>query len=803
MSSLHIAILIPFLMAILIPIIYPYTKRLHTGWIVLLVPTIIFVYFLSYLPITSNGGTLLYSMPWVPSLGINFDVYLDGLSLIFALLISGIGSLVVLYSIYYLNKATERLQNFYTYLLIFMGAMLGVTLTDNLITLYIFWELTSLASALLISYWYHRKKSVYGAQKSMLITVFGGFAMLAGFCILYGITGTFSIREIIGQVDVVVASQLFLPAMILVLLGAFTKSAQFPFHIWLPDAMEAPTPVSAYLHSATMVKAGIYLVARLTPVFGGQAVWFWTLIIVGLITLAYGSITAVRQKDLKGILAYSTISQLGLIMSLLGVGSAALFVSDGEAVTFYAVAIMTALFHLINHATFKGSLFMTVGIIDHETGTRDIKKLGGLMTIMPITFVISAIGLASMAGLPPFNGFISKEMFFTGMLRATEADFFSANSIGFMLPIIAWIASIFTFLYCLIMFVKTFLGTFKEENFDQNVHEAPLGMLISPLILGSLVIVLGLFPNIVADSLIAPAVTSIVPTLTLDNVVVDFYLWHEFNTELLMSIGVVLFGTGLFLLMKKWSKLEIYKRERDPLHWFYDKGLEGLITGSQAITKVQMTGLLRDYFLYMSIFIVLLLSWTFWYADAWNLNTANLAELPVFMIVIAVVFIMACLCLPFIKKRLTLIIFAGIIGYIMALFFVILRAPDLALTQLLIETVTVVLLMLAFRHLPEMADETVKASKKTFNIIVSAAVGITITVIGISAYSLGTDAGLTSISDFYIENVYDLGGGTNMVNVILVDFRGLDTMLEVLVLGIVALAVIMLVKHRFKGGEDV
>ncbi len=790
-------------MAIVIPIIYPYTKRLHTGWIVLLVPTIIFVYFLSYLPITSNGETLLHSMPWVPSLGINFDVYLDGLSLIFALLISGIGSLVVLYSIYYLNKATERLQNFYTYLLIFMGAMLGVTLTDNLITLYIFWELTSLASALLISYWYHRKKSVYGAQKSMLITVFGGFAMLAGFCILYGITGTFSIREIIGQVDAVVASQLFLPAMILVLLGAFTKSAQFPFHIWLPDAMEAPTPVSAYLHSATMVKAGIYLVARLTPVFGGQAVWFWTLIIVGLITLAYGSVTAVRQKDLKGILAYSTISQLGLIMSLLGVGSAALFVSDGEAVTFYAVAIMTALFHLINHATFKGSLFMTVGIIDHETGTRDIKKLGGLMTIMPITFVISAVGLASMAGLPPFNGFISKEMFFTGMLRATEADFFSANSIGFMLPIIAWIASIFTFLYCLIMFVKTFLGTFKEENFDQKVHEAPLGMLISPLLLGSLVIVLGLFPNIVADSLIAPAVTSIIPTLTLDNVAVDFYLWHGFNTELLMSIGVVLFGTGLFLLMKKWSKLEIYKRERDPLHWFYDKGLDGLITGSQAITRVQMTGLLRDYFLYMSIFIVLLLSWTFWYADAWNLNTANLAELPIFMVVIAVVFIMACLCLPFIKKRLTLIIFAGIIGYIMALFFVILRAPDLALTQLLIETVTVVLLMLAFRHLPEMADETVKASKKTFNIIVSAAVGITVTVVGISAYSLSTDAGLTSISDFFIENVYELGGGTNMVNVILVDFRGLDTMLEVLVLGIVALAVIMLVKHRFKGGEDV
>lgn len=279
--------------------------------------------------------------------------------------------------------------------------------------LYVFWEVTSIASSLLISYWFQREKSIYGAQKSLLITVFGGFSMLAGFSLLYVVTGTFSIQGLIESADVIAASSLFLPAMILILLGAFTKSAQFPFHIWLPDAMEAPTPVSAYLHSATMVKAGIYLVARLTPVFGGSAEWFWIIASFGVMTLIWGSISAVRQKDLKGILAFSTVSQLGLIMCLLGLGSASLY-DGGEAMdqTIFIAATLTAIFHLINHATFKGGLFMAAGIIDHETGTRDIRKLGGLMTIMPVTFTISLVGTASMAGLPPFNGFLSKEMFF-------------------------------------------------------------------------------------------------------------------------------------------------------------------------------------------------------------------------------------------------------------------------------------------------------------------------------------------------------------------------------------------------------
>ncbi|WP_059102694.1 Na+/H+ antiporter subunit A [Shouchella shacheensis] len=804
MSSLHVAIMAPFLLAILIPVVYLYTKKIHTGWFVLLLPSLLFAYFLSYLPNTSGGDTITSTMSWVPSLGINFTAYVDGLSLLFALLITGIGALVVLYSIFYLDKGKERLHNFYVYLLMFMGAMLGVVLSDNLIVLYIFWELTSLASSLLISYWFHRKGSIYGAQKSMLITVFGGFAMLAGFCLIYGVTGTFSIRGIIDQAEVLAGSAIFLPAMILILLGAFTKSAQFPFHIWLPDAMEAPTPVSAYLHSATMVKAGIYLVARLTPVFGGASEWFWIISIVGLVTLFYGSITAVRQKDLKGILAYSTISQLGLIMSLLGVGSAALYFGDADQQALYAAAVVTAIFHLINHATFKGSLFMTAGIIDHETGTRDIRQLGGLMTILPITFTVSAVGLAAMAGLPPFNGFISKEMFFTEMLTAAEMDIFSVGTWGLLFPVVAWVASIFTFLYCSILFFKTFTGRFKSENFSHKIHEAPIGMLISPVILGSLVVVFGLFPNILSQSIIVPAVSGVLEVVPVSAVEgINLTLWHGLNTELMMSLGVIAFGSLLFLRMKKWETLEIYKRERDPLHWFYDRGLDGLISSSQAITRAQMTGRLRDYFVYMSAFLILLVGFTFWYSNAWLLDTSNLAEVPIFMYMLTLVFIAATLMIPFIRNRMTLIIVAGIVGYLMALFFAILRAPDLALTQLLIETVTVVLLMLAFRHLPEMTKEVTKASTKMINVLISSLVGVVVTVVAISAYSLGTNANFTSISQFFIDNTYELGGGTNMVNVILVDFRSLDTILEVLVLAVVSLAVIMLVKHRFKGGEDV
>ena len=380
MSLLHYVILTPFIFALTVPFLRTYLRNIHTGWFVIFVPLVLFIYFASHLTLDIGSTPIQHTIPWIEKLDIHFTVYMDGLGLLFSLIITGIGTLVVLYSIYYMSKERESLHTFYIYLLMFMGAMLGVVLSDNLMVLYVFWELTSVSSFLLIAYWFQRQNPRYGAQKSMLITVTGGFFMLLGFLFLYTMTGTFSIREIIDSAGQISTHPLFIPTILLILLGAFTKSAQFPFHIWLPDAMEAPTPISAYLHSATMVKAGVYLVARLTPLFGGTMEWFWIITVVGIITLFWGSFMAIRQPDLKALLAFSTVSQLGLIMSLLGIGSLALHPDQSMNAMLFAGASLAAIFHLFNHSMFKGCLFMVIGILDHETGTRDIRRLGGLMS---------------------------------------------------------------------------------------------------------------------------------------------------------------------------------------------------------------------------------------------------------------------------------------------------------------------------------------------------------------------------------------------------------------------------------------
>ena len=410
MSGLFLIILIPFLYAFIVPLIFKRVPQFHTGWFVLPIPVMLFIYLAKHITHVAEESPFIHTVPWIPSLGINFTTYVDALALIFGLIISGIGALVTLYSIYYLSKEREALDNFYVYLLLFMGAMLGVVFSDNILVLYLFWELTSISSFLLIAYWYQRKGSRYGAQKALLITIFGGFAMFAGFLLLANITDTFSIREMILRSGIITAHPLFLT-----LLGAFTKSAQFPFHIWLPDAMEAPTPISAYLHSATMVKAGIYLIARFTPIFGGSLEWFWIVSGVGLFTLFWGSFSAVKQVDLKAMLAFSTISQLGLIACLLGLGSAAMYFASAENAAPYALAILAAIFHLVNHSTFKGCLFMVVGIIDHETGTRDIRRLGGLISLMPV-FLWPAF--------PHLTVFSARNCFLQGCLMLLDWIFF-------------------------------------------------------------------------------------------------------------------------------------------------------------------------------------------------------------------------------------------------------------------------------------------------------------------------------------------------------------------------------------------
>ncbi|MFD2680657.1 Na+/H+ antiporter subunit A [Bacillus seohaeanensis] len=794
MTLLHWAILSPFLLAIVVPFLFKAFRKIHTGWFVLILPVVLFVYLFQFMSTTQNGGTIKETVQWMPSFGINFTAYVDGLGLLFALLITGIGALVVLYSIYYLDKNKEQLHNFYVYLLMFMGAMLGVVLSDNLIVLYMFWEFTSISSFLLIGYWYHRERSRYGALKSMLITVFGGLSMLGGFLLLYVMAGTFSIRELVEVSGQLMTEPLFVPAMLLVLLGAFTKSAQFPFHIWLPDAMEAPTPVSAYLHSATMVKAGIYLVSRMSPIFAESSIWLWLVAGFGILTMFWGSFNAVKQTDLKGILAFSTISQLGMIMSLLGVGAAALhydYLDDN----IYMVATLAAIFHLINHATFKGSLFMVVGIVDHETGTRDIRKLGGLMHFMPITFTIAIIGAFSMAGLPPFNGFLSKEMFFTGMVRVLEMDIFNLDTIGILFPIIAWVGSIFTFIYSMILVFKTFTGKHQPEKLEKKPHEAPFGMLVPPIILASLVVIFGFFPNILTDRIIEPAVAAITPSLIEEGHELHAHIsfWHGFTPELFMTLGVILFGVLLYLLLPKWKKIYDVFPKKLSLNSLYDGGIIKGERGALQFTNGYMTGFIRTYLVYIFSFLIAILLFSMWYKGAFAFNTENLAPIGVYEIVIALLLVISSITILFAKSRLTSIIALGAAGYTVSLFFVLFRAPDLALTQLVIETVSVALFLLCFYHLPKLSRHEERMTFKLGNALISLGVGITVAMIAISSYSTKL---FGSISEYYIENVYDEAGGKNMVNVILVDFRGFDTLFEICVLAIASLGIFAMIKLR-------
>lgn len=796
--SLVLLIFLPIIAALFIPLLFKKVGQIHTGWFVLLVPAALFIYYSTLLPSIAEGGNRVSELQWIPSLDIAFIAYIDGLSLLFSLLITGIGALVVLYSIFYLDKYREQLHNFYVYLLMFMTAMLGVVQSDHLISLYLFWELTSISSFLLIGYWYTRDRSRFGALKSMMITVFGGLMMLGGF-VLLGIMGnTYSIRELISQAPELVSHDFFVWALVLILLGAFTKSAQFPFYIWLPDAMEAPTPVSAYLHSATMVKAGLYLVARFTPIFAASGTWVWLVTGIGLFTMLWGSFFALKQKDLKGILAFSTVSQLGLIMSLLGVSAAGFHVENATEIALN-YAGFAAIFHLINHAVFKGSLFMIAGIVDHETGTRDIRKLGGLMSLMPISFTVAMIGAFSMAGLPPFGGFLSKEMFLTGMVALTEFDLFSMDVWGIMFPVIAWIGSVFTFIYSFYFVFHTFAGKHKPEELPKPAHEAPKGMLISPVFLAILAVVIFFIPNIVGEWLVKPAVAAIQPFMYDSPAAVDVHVaaWHGHITpELWMTIGIFAVGGLMFWTLRKWQHL--YDRFPNTLNSLYDKGMFLSDTGANRFSRTYMTGFIRSYLVYMFSFLVIIVLGTFVLNDAFAVDMNNTAPVGLYEIVIMLALVGSTVTILFSKSRLTAIIALGAVGYSVALFFVIFRAPDLALTQLVIETISVALFLLAFYHLPQISRKEERMRFRFGNALIAFGVGVTMTLVALAAHS---GKALPSISEFYKETVYKEAGGGNIVNVILVDYRGFDTLFEIGVLGIAGIGIITLIKLRLTKKE--
>ncbi len=769
------AVLAPLIIAFFIPMISKMKNKIHTGVFVLFVPFIIFIYFIQF--VGKDFSPITHSYDWIPSLSIHFDFFLDGLSLLFVLLISGIGTLVVLYSIYYLHTS-EKLNHFYVYLLLFMTAMLGIVLSDNIFVLYTFWELTSISSFLLIGYWHVREKSRNGALKSLIITIFGGLSMFGGFILLSVLTETTSIQAMFAKSEVVLSSHYFPLILTFILLGAFTKSAQFPFHIWLPDAMEAPTPVSAYLHSATMVKAGLYLVARFFPLFSDHIAFFIVVSLFGLITLCWGSYMAVRQTDLKAILAYSTVSQLGMIMAMLGFGT--------------EIAIFAAAFHILNHATFKGSLFMVAGIVDLQTGTRDIRKLGQLYTFLPMTATLALFGTFSMAGVPlPFlNGFYSKELFFDSSLMLQNGGSPLISLWGTIIPVLAVLGSIFTFVYSMYLFFGTFIKKQEKDNkVNDSIKEAPIGMIIAPAILVFGVIIIGLMPNLFNSSLLSHTAQSILPTSTVNSI----KFWHGLNTPFIMSLIVVIVGAILAYTKKYWDKIYHFFPGNYSFNRVYDRSLMIIDSSSKKITNYYMNGSVRTYMMLILGTMVVVSFFFMYMTDGFTIDYSDLANITVLEATLVFAIIVSAIGTIFSNQKVMAILILGITGYSVAILFVIYRAPDLALTQLVIETITLVLFLLTFYHFPKLRRREETKGTVISNLIISASFGLLMAMIGISAFSSDW---FDKISGYFVETSLSIGGGKNIVNVILVDMRGFDTLFEITVLGISGLAVFALIKLR-------
>ena len=711
------------------------------------------------------GQLATWRVEWLPQLGLNLGLRLDGLAWLLALMITAIGSLVVLYGAWYLD-AKDPAPRFFAFLLLFMGAMLGVVLADNLLLLVLFWELTSLSSFLLIGYWHHREDARQGAQMALAVTGAGGLCLLAGVLLIGHIVGSFQLDIVLGSASLLQAHPMFPIALILVLLGAFTKSAQFPFHFWLPHAMAAPTPVSAYLHSATMVKAGVFLLARLYPLLGGNEWWFWIVSCAGLSTLLLGAYVAMFQHDLKGLLAYSTISHLGLITLLFGLDE--------------PLAIVAGVFHIINHATFKAGLFMSAGIIDHETGTRDLRKLAGLMRVMPITATLGMLAAASMAGVPLLNGFLSKEMFFAEAL-AKE----SYGVMEYLLPLGATLAGIFSVAYSLRFIHDTFFnGTPKD--LPKEPHEAPFFMLLPVCILTLLCIAVGVAPEPVVGTLLAASAKA---ALGADLPAYSLSIWHGFNLPLLMSAVALVGGIALYFVLH--SKLDFHRVVRAPGLLIADGKaafealLEAVVSAAQTLTAWLQNGSLQRYLLLLVLMALSAGVWPFIQGGdpAW-VAPLHLDDLSLPVAVIGLLGIATTLASALLhRQRLMALLMVGAVGLVTCLTFTYFSAPDLALTQLLVEIATIVLMLLALHWLPQNSLPELEGWKRWRDAAIAIAVGLGVTALVWMVLTRPSQ----SISDFFLATALPLGGGSNVVNVIIVDFRAFDTLGEITVLGIAAL----------------
>ena len=724
-----------------------------------------FVGLMLHAPAVLRGDVIQAQFDWLPGLGLNANFFLDGLGFLFASLILGIGLLIILYARFYLSRE-DPMGNFYTYLLLFQGAMVGIVTSDNILLLLIFWELTSLSSFLLIGFWKHLPEGRQGARMALTVTGAGGLAMIGGMLILGNIAGSYDLTVILSSKEAIQASPLYLPALILILIGAFTKSAQFPFHFWLPHAMAAPTPVSAYLHSATMVKAGLFLLARLWPVLAGTPEWFYIVATTGLITMVLGAIIALFKDDLKALLAFSTVSHLGLITMLLGFGT-----------KFAAVA---AVFHIINHATFKAALFMSAGIVDHEAHTRDIKRLGGLRHLMPITFAIATVAALSMAGIPPFNGFLSKEM----MLEETAHTAWGGSA--YLVPGLALIGALFSAAYSFRYIVHVFLGP-KRSDYPAKPHDPGVGMWLAPAFLVGLVILIGLFSAKIVGPLVATAAGAVIGGEKLPYY--SLKLWHGFTPALYMSIVAVAGGAVLLMLHKPLARMWD-NAPRPEAKVIFEALIAALTRLARTITDGLHNGAMPRYAAIMIAFTVAL-SFYAYQSGTLAAPTRTLQEVGLIPILgWASLLIATGFMVAMHRNRLLALVLIGVVGLVVSMGFNYLSAPDLALTQISVEVVTIILMLLALNFMPKETPIESSTGARLRDISIASVAGLGV---GGLIYALMTrDFIGETISGFHLENSYKGGGGTNVVNVILVDFRGFDTFGEIIVLGIAALVIFAL-----------
>ncbi|MFW9606518.1 MAG: monovalent cation/H+ antiporter subunit A [Pseudomonas sp.] len=760
--TLSLLVALPFLGALL-PLLAIRGGRLLCTTLTAVVPVCGLLALWAWRGAIFSGEALIQHSGWAPFPGFAAQFRLDGLGFLFALLILGIGLLVIVYAHYYLSSR-EPVGRFYAFLLLFMGAMLGVVLSENLLLMLVFWELTSLSSFLLIGFWNHRSDARRGARMALTVTGAGGLALLAGVLLLGHIVGSFELSAVLKAGAVLHAHALYPLTLGLILLGVFTKSAQFPFHFWLPHAMAAPTPVSAYLHSATMVKAGVFLLARLYPALSGSEWWFYIVSAAGLATLLVGAFLALFQHDLKGLLAFSTISHLGLVTLLFGLDT--------------PLAAVAALFHIINHATFKASLFMAAGIIDHETGCRDMRRIRGLWKYMPHTALLAMVASSAMAGVPLLNGFLSKEMFF-GETLAFEHRLL--GSFYWIIPAAATLAGVFSVAYSLRFIHNVFFHGEPTDLPHFPPHEPPRYMKVPVEILVFLCVLVGLFPAWTVGELLNAAASA---TLNAAPPSYSLAMWHGFNLPLLMSGVALLGGVAVYALRQPLFAWYAGLPDSDARQVF-EHAMRALVECAQRMTKRLENGSLQRYIAWLLVAAVVAVVAGLWKLPTLSGSRPLMPVDPLTALGLLLLMVSAGLTVFFHTRRLVALLMLGVAGLWVALAFARFAAPDLALTQLSVEVVTTVLLMLALYFLPAQTPPENDSLRVLRDLLLALACG--------GGVALLTYAVLTrpyeTLAGFYLQNSLSGGGGANVVNVILVDFRGFDTLGEISVLAIAAVGI--------------